>query len=114
MIVGVPTLTDVEEYLADTAGSWELHVIQNVLAAEQSDQLARVKLPAADADGNQTYPPALAEALCRRVAHNLAARGNPLGVQATVTDVAAINTYVPGSDAEVRRLEGPWRRRVVG
>jgi len=109
-VLGAPTVTEVTEYLADSAGSWDEFVIQQALDAEQSDQLARVRLPT-NSDGSQTYPPALKEALCRRVAHNLAARGNPLGVQATVTETTAINTYLPGSDAEVRRLEAPWRRR---
>ena len=109
---GAPDLTAVIDYLGNAASSWDGIAVQAALVAEQGDQLARVRLPLNDA-GDPVYPPALAEALCRRVAHNLAARAFPLGVQATVTDVAAINTYVPGRDAEVRRLEAPWRRRTV-
>lgn len=111
-VIGAPDAATVTEYLTAGSGesSWADGDVRQALDAEQSDQLARLRLPV-DADGNQTYPPALVESLCRRVAHNLAARAFPLGVQATVTDVAAINTYVPGSDAEVRRLEAPYRRR---
>jgi hypothetical protein len=60
------------------------------------------------------YNPALLEALCRRVAHNLAVRALPLGLQATIGDGAALATRVGGTDAEVRRLEAPYRKLVVG
>lgn len=56
----------------------------------------------------------LAEALNRRVAHNLALRGLPLGVQASITDTAVATNRVGGTDAEVKRLEAPYRRLVVG
>lgn len=56
----------------------------------------------------------LNEALFRRVAHNLALRTLPLGVQASLAEGAVATTRVGGTDAEVRRLEAPFRRRTVG
>lgn len=54
--------------------------------------------------------PALMEALCRRTARNLAMRGLPVGVM--TTDMGGIRPAL--DDAEVRRLERPFRRGVVG
>lgn len=114
-VTGAPDVTAVIEYLTAGSGdsSWAASDVQQALDAEQSDQAARLRFPL-NAEGNPTYPPALVEALCRRVAHYLAVRALPLGVQATITDSAALNTYVGSTDAEVRRLEAPWRRRTVG
>lgn len=60
------------------------------------------------------WPEDLAEALARRVAHNLALRGLPLGLQASITEAAVATNRVGGRDAEVARLEAPWRRLMVG
>lgn len=112
---GAPTIVEVSAYLDAISGgvtSWSDGDIQQALDAEQGDQAARLKFPIVN--DALTYTPALVEALCRRVAHNLAARSFPLGFQATVTDAAALSAYIPGSDAEVRRLEGPYRRMKVG
>ena len=111
-----PTLTEVLAYLGDTGSSWDDGVIGLALDAEAIDQANRCRFPTVLVDDVVTpvYDAALTEALCRRVAHNLAVRALPLGVQATVTDGAALNTYVGGTDAEVKRLEAPYRRRTVG
>lgn len=55
----------------------------------------------------------LVEALCRRVARNLALRAIPLGLQTAVTD-GAVATVKVGADPEIRRLEAPFRKLVVG
>lgn len=107
-----PDPTEVSEYLAETGGSWSEAQITAALAAEIVDQANRCRFPV-DVDGAPTYDAALREALLRRVAHNLAVRAVPLGVQATVTEGAALSTYVGGTDAEVRRLEAPYRKLVV-
>lgn len=109
-----PDLDDVLDYLGDDQ-SWTDEQIGSALAAEQAAQARVVRFPADPPSPAEPlpYPADLAEALCRRVAHNLAVRALPLGVQATVTDAAALNTYVGGTDAEVARLERPWRKRVV-
>lgn len=109
-----PELADVLGYLGPNT-SWSDEEVAAALLAETAAQAAVVRFPAdppppAEA---QAYPADLAEALFRRVAHNLAVRALPLGVQATVTDGAALSTYVGGTDAEVKRLEAPYRKRVV-
>lgn len=111
-----PALADVKAYLGDQ-NVWEDAEISAALAAEVSAQTRVVRLPAdpdPPPDPLPDYPADLAEALCRRVAHNLAVRGLPLGVSVDLTDVAVATTRVGGTDAEVRRLEAPWRRLVVG
>jgi hypothetical protein len=103
-----PNVAAVTEYLGDSV-SWGATEIASADAAELSAQAATCRLPD---DG--AYPDDLAEALCRRVAHNLALRALPLGVQATITDAAVATRAVGGLDAEVRRLEGPYRKVVFG
>lgn len=55
------------------------------------------------------YPADLAEAVCRRVARNLALRNVPLAV--LQSDAEGGPTATPGKDPEIRRLEGPHRKR---
>ena len=59
------------------------------------------------------YPADLGEALCRRVARNLAARSVPVASFSAFEGGGTV-TRVPQRDAEVARLEGPYRRLVVG
>jgi hypothetical protein len=58
------------------------------------------------------YPDQLREALYRRVSRNLAMRQLPLAMSGG--DAEAGPALIPGNDPEVRRLEAPWRRLVVG
>lgn len=107
-----PDVTAVTEYLGDT--SWTPDAIAAAYAAERAAQAAACRLPV-DVDGvPQPYPDDLAEALCRRVAHNLALRALPLGVAANFADSAVATNRVGGLDAEVARLEGPYRRVLFG
>lgn len=111
-----PTLPEVEAYLASAgfeAGDPRLAYAEGALAAEQADQVNRLRFPT-DETGSPVYDAALTEALCRRVARNLAVRPLPLGVQPTVTDAGAGLAYIGSTDPEVRRLEAPYRKRVVG
>jgi len=107
---------DVDDYLTSTgmdADDPRRVFAQDAMSAEQRDQANRLRFPTWD-DGTPYYDDALKEALCRRVARNLAVRPLPLGVQPTVTDAGAATAYIASSDPEVRRLEAPYRRRVVG
>lgn len=110
--------TIVSEYLGEES-SWSPSVILSAIEAEKAAQAAVVRYPAdpvippVDPE-DAYYAPALAEALCRRVAHNLALRSLPLGLQVAMSEMAATQTRVGGTDAEVKRLEGPYRRLVVG
>lgn len=94
--------------------SWTDEAIAAALAAETEAQSRVCTIAPEWLTEEGAYPADLAEALCRRVAHNLALRALPLGVQTTLTDGAVAATRVGGSDAEVRRLEAPYRRLVLG
>lgn len=107
-----PTLDDVKAYLGSDH-SWTDAQLTSALLAETAAQARRCDVKV-DWVEYWPYPDDLAEALFRRIAHNLAVRALPLGVQATVTDAAVANAYVGGTDAEVKRLEAPYRKLVVG
>jgi alkanesulfonate monooxygenase SsuD/methylene tetrahydromethanopterin reductase-like flavin-dependent oxidoreductase (luciferase family) len=115
MPTGAPDETEVTAYLVsaglnpDKIGT---DAIRQAIAAETEDQARRLRFPVSA--GVPSYTLALAEALCRRVARNLAVRPLPLGVQPTVTDAGPGTAYIGSSDPEVRRLEAPYRRRPLG
>lgn len=106
--MAVPTDIDVAAYLegaglpVPAAG-----VLASAIAAEIAAQNKVVVVPESGHSAD------LIEALCRRVAHNLAVRPLALGVQVSLSDTAVASTHVGGLDAEVRRLEAPYRKRVV-
>ncbi|HWI43264.1 MAG TPA: hypothetical protein VNS81_06560 [Nocardioides sp.] len=106
------TVEEAIAYLAGSGGTFNETTVGEALAAEARDQANRCRLPKDDA-GDAFLDDALREALLRRVAHNLAVRKLPLGVQATLTDIGMATSYVGGTDAEVKRLEAPYRKRVV-
>ena len=100
------TLDDVKAYLASIhvpAGTYTDAVLLDTIAVEQSLQ-ARACYTVA--------PPEMLQALSRRVYVNLAKRGQPLGVIEQDGDQRRI--FTPTVDAEIRRLEKPHRRLVVG
>lgn len=104
----IPTATDVSVYLLDAGLPVpEAAALAAVIAAETAAQASAVRVPEAG------YPADLFEALCRRVAHTLATRPLALGVQMELSETAVATTRVGGLDAEVRRLEAPYRRRPV-
>ena len=108
-----PTAEQVKAYVGTQGASWSVGIYEEALAAEAIDQANRCRFPV-NQDGEPVYDAALREALCRRVAHNLAVRAVPLGVQVSISEMTAVSTYVGGTDAEVRRLEAPYRKRKVG
>lgn len=101
--LAVVTLADVQAYLGDV--SWTGPEIQTALDAERAAQAAACRI--------DDYGHDLREALCRRVARNLAARAVPVA-QFTSFEGGGTSTRVPKSDPEIARLEGPYRRLVVG
>lgn len=110
-----PDLDAVLAYLGPDH-SWSDDQIDAALSAEIAAQKRVVAFPPDPLPPAEPlpYPADLAEALCRRVAANLANRALPLGVSAAMSEMAISTTRVGGGDAEVRRLERPWRRLVVG
>ncbi|MFJ8685059.1 phage tail protein [Micromonospora wenchangensis] len=100
----IPTANDVLDYL-DGENSYPVEVVEAALTAEIAAQSRVCRVPT-------EYPADLAEALCRRVVRNLAMRRLPLAVP--TGDSEGGPAVLPGRDPEVRRLEAPWRRLVVG
>lgn len=102
----LPTAAQVEAYLSTSgATSAPIATIAEALAAETDAQRRRCDIPPA-------YPNDLAEALKRRVARNLAARSVPIA-QVTTFEGGTSSARVTRYDAEVDRLEGPFRKVVV-
>jgi hypothetical protein len=100
---GMPSLTQVLAYLeldADTTGS-----VAEALAAETAAQRKACDVPA-------VYGADLAEALKRRVARNLAARAVPIATF-TSFEGGGTSARVPQVDAEIARLEAPYRSWVI-
>jgi hypothetical protein len=98
------------EYVQAGGASPTDAALTRALKAEAGDQANRCRIPADPAP----YPDPLLEALCRRVAHNIGVQALPLGAQQVVTTPGAAGAAVGGTDAEVIRLEGPYRKRKVG
>lgn len=99
----VVALADVKAYLGTT--SWTDPEIQGALDAERAAQARVCRI--------DDYGDDLREALFRRVARNLAARSVPVA-SFTSFEGGATSTRVPVTDPEIRRLEAPYRRMVVG
>ena len=95
------TIDDVKGYLDQN--SWTDEELQDALDAETAAQGRVCTVP-------DDVPADLAEALKRRVWRNLSMRGQPF---ITVPDTET-PTVVPSRDPEVRRLEAPFRKLVVG
>lgn len=111
-----PTLAEATAYLVATGTTYAAADVTAVLATEIAAQANVCRFPPDPAPPAAAlpYPADLKEALFRRVAHTLAVRPLPLGVQATLSEFGATTTRVGGTDAEVRRLEAPWRKLVLG
>jgi len=102
----VATLDDVKAYLASIhvpAGTYSDAVLLQVIATEQAQQAHKC---------HTIRPPDMLEALSRRVQVNLAKRGLPLGVIEQTDDRG--RAFMPTFDPEIRRLEAPYRKLVVG
>lgn len=113
--MAAPDLTVVKAYLNEADDSlvakWGDTAITGALAAEKAAQSRVCRVPT---DPDAEWPADLTEALCRRVAANLAARAVPSGVQSTLTEFGPTTARIGGIDREVRRLEGPFRKVVLG
>lgn len=92
----------------DQVSDNDLTVIRN---AEVDNQLDECRVPEEFADCG-LLPAALAASVYRRCARAVAARGIPLGYTAGSDEYGPMR--LPSWDAEIARLEGPWRRFVFG
>lgn len=112
------TATTVENYLTDIGVAYSDESLLSAVNAEYQAQSRTVVYPGLTELPADPYdldiPSDLINALLRRVAHNLTVANLPLGIQTTLTDNAALANRVGGTDAEVTRLELPYKRRFVG
>jgi hypothetical protein len=102
----MPTAGDVLMYLGrdgEPDDSWSVQEVNRALAAERSAQARRCRIPA-------TYPPDLRQALLRRVQRALALSQQPR--IAGFDDGEA--PILPTNDPEVRRLESPYKKVILG
>jgi len=103
----VATLDDVKAYLASVGvptGRYSDALLNQVIATEQAQQAHKCYTVRSDD---------MKEALSRRVQVNLAKRGLPLGVIEQSSDASG-RPFMPTFDPEIRRLEAPHRRIVIG
>lgn len=104
--MAAPTLEEVHEYVGFVEQTgWSPAEVESAYLAEKTAQASLCLVPADDAE----WPADLAEALCRRVAANLAVRALPLGFKASMSEMAISTARVGGDDREVERLEAPYR-----
>jgi hypothetical protein len=104
---GMPTVGSYREYDEDGGGSWSDPAIQGALDTEAAAQRKVCVVGA-------VYDVDLREALLRRVQCNLARRALPLAVLRGDAEAGSSTTMPPGRDPEVRRLEAPFRKLVMG
>lgn len=107
----VPTVAEVMTYLGPDSSATEAEVT-TAYAAELQQQ--RMTLRAKFVGDLGTWPADVKEALANRVARRLELRRLPLGVQPAMTEAGPSAIKVGGYDAEIARLERPYRRRGVG
>lgn len=99
------TLSQARAWVGVPATSVDDATLQQVLDAETYVQARACRV-------DSMYPqPNLDQALLRRVARTVAARGIPLGM---VSDAEYGPTRLPNFDTEIERLEGPDRVVVFG
>jgi hypothetical protein len=96
--------TDVSNYLGSTTSATALDII-DAMEAELAAQRRVCRVPS-------PFPADLYQALKRRVARNLAARTVPIA-SFTAFEGGATSQRVPAKDAEVARLEAPFRKLPV-
>jgi hypothetical protein len=99
----LPDVDAVNAYLGDH--SFTDGEVDDMLRQETQAQRGRCRIPAA-------YPDDLRGALLRRVQRALHMKSLVLAVKETQDGESQI--VVPGNDPEVRRLEAPWRRVLIG
>lgn len=111
--MGAPDVDTVKEYLGST--DWTDEEIESAFGSEKAAQAKVCIVPTpTDLVPDPDWDPDLVEALCRRVAHNLELRRLPLGLKTSLSETTVASTRVGGTDAEVLRLEAPFKPVVFG
>jgi hypothetical protein len=99
-----PTVEDARAWIDTPATVVDDEQLQTVLDAELALQAKLCTV--------EPWSPALTQALLRRVGREVAAMALPLGVIAPDGEFGGAN--LPRFDAEIERLERPFRRVVIG
>lgn len=108
--VTVPTLAEVRAWVGVSEASMSNEQLTVVIDAEVALQAATCDLTP-EGEGSTDYPPEMRQALYRRCARQVAARGLPLGLTDVVGEYGPAR--IPTYDAEIARLEAPRRNVVV-
>lgn len=107
-VVALPDRAALNTYLGGTGNhAWTDSELDEALAAETAAQMRMCSVPAA-------YPADLREALLRRAARNLDMRRQLTAEPRSEGDFDLPATLPVAADADVRRLERPWRRLPQG
>jgi hypothetical protein len=103
-MASLPDVTTVRGWANVTAQSLTDEQIEQIIDAEAALQGAVCRYASANGD----MPAALAQALLRRCAREISARQLPLGLTADTSGEYA-PVRLPNFDAEINRLEAPYR-----
>lgn len=107
--MALPTVAEVRAWCQIPSTSLSDAQLEQVMDGELSQQQLYCRW-----DGSpESYLPALAQALYRRVGRQVAGRGVPLGLVGDPASEAGAQRLAT-FDAEVERLEGPYRLVVFG
>jgi hypothetical protein len=98
-----PTLAQVRTWIGVPVASLSDDQLSQVVAAETDLQAAACDV---GSDPATDFPAALAQALYRRTARHVAARGVPLGLTGE-SEYGPVR--LPSWDVEIERLEAPYR-----
>lgn len=109
-----PELTDVRDYLKVPATLLDDDDLQLMIDAAADDQTARCRWGTMiEPSPSDAYPPALYQALLRRVQREVAARNLPLGMVGL--DASEYGPQrLPALDSLVEEHERGYRRQVLG
>jgi len=106
-----PTVDEVRAWLGVSAAQVSDHDLNIMLQQELGNQNDECRIPDDLAAGG-LLPPQLIGSAYRRVARAVAARGIPLGYRSGDDEYGPLR--LPSYDAEITRIEGPWRKFVFG
>lgn len=117
---GVPTIDEVRQWIDTPESELPDGILVDIFNAEADTQARFCELPTGEDDGDlaggQVFPYGMRQALFRRIARAIAARGLPLGtlpIQMTGQGIGGAAQYgaqlLPQLDAEIERYEAPFR-----
>jgi hypothetical protein len=107
----IPTAAELRDWMSLTATQLTDHDLGVIRSGEIASQRAECRIPATLVTAG-LVPAPLVESMYRRVARAVAARGIPLGTRSGDGEFGPVT--IVSYDAEITRLEGPFRRFVTG